>query len=170
MKIKDRLEYLSKPAVYTAGKQDIVFDVIRVMADRNIGSAVVVNDRQEVLGMLTERDVLRRLVSAERDPKTTRVEEIMTENPRVAREDDDVVQWLRVMSNERFRRLPVVDVEGKLLNIMTQGDFVSYTWPELLRVLTDKVEEAAGRNNQHVFIGMGVLVYSIAMILIFQLT
>ena len=47
-------------------------------------------------------------------------------------ENDDIVDWLRIMSNDRFRRLPVVDSEGKIKVIFTQGDFVSYTWPDLI--------------------------------------
>ena len=38
----------------------------------------------------------------------------MTENPRVANENDNIIDWLRIMSNDRFRRLPVVDSEGKI--------------------------------------------------------
>ena len=45
---------------------------------------------------------------------------------------DDIVDWLRIMSNDRFRRLPVVDADGKIKVIFTQGDFVSYTWPDLI--------------------------------------
>ena len=56
----------------------------------------------------------------------------MTSNPRVANENDDVLDWLRIMSNDRFRRLPVVDKDNKIKVIFTQGDFVSYTWPDLL--------------------------------------
>ena len=56
----------------------------------------------------------------------------MTPNPRVANENDDVLDWLRIMSNDRFRRLPVVDSNGKIKVIFTQGDFVSYTWPDLI--------------------------------------
>ena len=60
------------------------------------------------------------------------LEKIMTENPRVANENDNIIDWLRIMSNDRFRRLPVVDSDGKIKVIFTQGDFVSYTWPDLI--------------------------------------
>ena len=65
-------------------------------------------------------------------PKTTKLGDIMTPNPRVANENDNVLDWLRIMSNDRFRRLPVVDADGKIKVIFTQGDFVSYTWPDLI--------------------------------------
>ncbi len=56
----------------------------------------------------------------------------MTENPKLARETDDMLEWLRIMSNERFRRLPVVDDQDRIKAVFTQGDFVSYTWPDLM--------------------------------------
>ena len=43
-----------------------------------------------------------------------------------------LLDWMRIMSNERFRRLPVVDDEGRIKAVFTQGDFVSYTWPDLI--------------------------------------
>ncbi len=56
----------------------------------------------------------------------------MTTDLKVARADDDLLDWLRLMSNERFRHLPVVDDQGVIIGMMSQGDFVSYTWPELM--------------------------------------
>ena len=53
----------------------------------------------------------------------TKIKDIMTSNPRVGYEDDDVLDWLRTMSNDRFRRLPVVDENGSIKAIFTQGDF-----------------------------------------------
>ena len=61
--------------------------------------------------------------------------EIETLNERLKqqkKENDNVIDWLRIMSNDRFRRLPVVDEKNKIKVIFTQGDFVSYTWPDLI--------------------------------------
>ena len=73
-----------------------------------------------------------KLVNTGLSPKNTKLEKIMTKNPRVVNENDNVIDWLRIMSNDRFRRLPVVDENNKIKVIFTQGDFVSYTWPELI--------------------------------------
>ena len=48
----------------------------------------------------------------------------MTTQVRAAKEDDNLLDWLRIMSNDRFRHLPVVDEEGKVVSMMSQGDFV----------------------------------------------
>ena len=128
----DRPEFKSKPQPITFLEKDKVSDAINVMADKNYGSVVIVDNKQKVVGIVTERDILKKLVKNNKSAKITKLEEIMTPNPRVANENDDVLDWLRIMSNDRFRRLPVVDTNGKIKVIFTQGDFVSYTWPDLI--------------------------------------
>lgn len=163
MKIKERIEYLSKPKPFTATSDQTVLAAAQEMSARNIGSVVITDDDNKVVGLVTERDLMRRVVAEGKDPADTNLSDIMTRNLRLARDDDKVVDWLRVMSNERFRRLPVVDEEGRLVSIMTQGDFVSYTWPELLKLFSDRVDKQLGINNQHLWIIGGILVYGLAM-------
>ena len=128
----DRPEFKTKPQPVTFLGKDKVSQAIAVMADKNYGSVVIVDSKDKVIGIVTERDIVKKLVNNNMSPKTTKLEDIMTLNPRVANENDDVVDWLRIMSNDRFRRLPVVDADGKIKVIFTQGDFVSYTWPDLI--------------------------------------
>jgi CBS-domain-containing membrane protein len=118
--------------------------------------------------MVTERDILKRLVNRDRDPKETKLSEIMTEKPRVARADDDLLEWLAIMSNERFRRLPIVDEHGRVISIMTQGDFVSYTWPDLLQNAKRLTSATVSNNYQIMLVLGGVLVYSVALIGVLQ--
>jgi len=128
----DRPEFKTKPVPITFLKKDKVFQAIEIMSEKNYGSVVIVDDKEKVIGIVTERDIVKKLVRNNLSPKTTKLEEIMTPDPRVADENDDVLDWLRIMSNDRFRRLPVVDANGKIKVIFTQGDFVSYTWPDLM--------------------------------------
>ncbi len=131
-RLVDRPEFKTKPKPVTFLGKDKVSQAIAVMADKNYGSVVIVDSKDKVVGIVTERDIVKKLVNNNMSPKTTKLEDIMTLNPRVANENDDVVDWLRIMSNDRFRRLPVVDADGKIKVIFTQGDFVSYTWPDLI--------------------------------------
>ena len=131
-RLVDRPEFKTKPKPVTFLGKDRVSQAIAVMADKNYGSVVIVDSKDKVVGIVTERDIVKKLVNNNMSPKTTKLEDIMTLNPRVANENDDVVDWLRIMSNDRFRRLPVVDADGKIKVIFTQGDFVSYTWPDLI--------------------------------------
>ncbi|MEN0000618.1 MAG: CBS domain-containing protein [Pseudomonadota bacterium] len=167
MRIMDRPEYANKPKPLTFGPESTVAETVAAMSDRNFGSVVVVDDATKVVGMVTERDVMKRLVNNQKDAKKTKLADIMTREVRVAKETDDLRDWLRQMSNERFRRLPVVDDDGKLVSIMTQGDFVSYTWPELLDRVAEQAKATVSSNYQIFLLAGGVLIYSI--ILIFML-
>ena len=131
-RLVDRPEFKTKPKPVTFLGKEKVSQAIAVMADKNYGSVVIIDSKDKVVGIVTERDIVKKLVNNNMSPKTTKLEDIMTLNPRVANENDDVVDWLRIMSNDRFRRLPVVDADGKIKVIFTQGDFVSYTWPDLI--------------------------------------
>ena len=113
-RLVDRPEFKTKPQPVTFLGKDKVSVAIEVMAEKNYGSVVVVDNKDKVVGIVTERDIVKKLVKNNMPPKTTKLEDIMTPNPRVANENDDVVDWLRIMSNDRFRRLPVVDANGKI--------------------------------------------------------
>ena len=125
-KLKDRPEFSSKPKPVTFERHQKVSEAVEEMTKKNYGSVVIVDKSKKVVGICTERDILKKLVNKNLDPSRTNIEDIMTTNPRVGREDDDVLDWLRIMSNDRFRRLPVVDDKGEIKAIFTQGDFVSY--------------------------------------------
>ncbi len=131
-RLKDRPEFYNKPKPVTFLENDKVINAITVMAENNFGSVVITDKKMKVIGIVTERDIVKKLILKNLSAKTTTLGNIMTKNPRVANEDDNIVDWLRIMSNDRFRRLPVVDNEGKIKVIFTQGDFVSYTWPDLI--------------------------------------
>lgn len=164
MRISDRPEFQSKPAPLTCAPDEAVLVASKRMAERNYGSIIVIDSERRVLGLLTERDVLRRLVAVERDPARTMISDIMTSDLRIARASDDVIEWLRLMSNERFRRLPVVDDDERLINVITQGDFVSYTWPDLLIQARTLVKQTVGDTLSVPILLGGVLLYTVIVI------
>jgi CBS domain-containing protein len=148
MKIKDRIEFKSKPPVLTFKQDEKVITAIKIMSEKNYGASVIVDEKLKPIGIITERDFLRRLLAKKLDAETTLIKDIMTTDLKIAVENDSVVEWLRVMSNERFRHLPVVNKKGKLKNIMSQGDFVSYTWPLLIDKLFLKIKETMEFKNK----------------------
>ncbi len=168
MQIKDRLEFATKPEPLTFPPDAFVSEATAKMAELDYGSVIVVDPQNKVVGMVTERDILKRLVNAGRDPAQTKLSDIMTEKPRVARADDNLLEWLAIMSNERFRRLPIVDEDGRVISIMTQGDFVSYTWPDLLENAKRLTSATVSNNYQIMIVVGGVLVYSLALIGVLQ--
>ena len=163
-KLKDRPEYLNKPRPVTFEKHQKVSEAVKVMTEKNYGSVVIVDKKNKVIGICTERDILKKLVNSGLNPKNTKIEDIMTANPSVGRENDDVLDWLRTMSNDRFRRLPVVDEEGKIKVIFTQGDFVSYTWPDLLYQASQMTKATLTKHFNLTSILIMIMIYSIAII------
>jgi CBS domain-containing protein len=157
MQIKDRPEFTRKAAVMTFAPDETVMTAVQAMSEMNYGAAVVVSPDRKPVGIVTERDFMRRLINKGLDPNTTPVSAIMTSDLRLAKGDDNLVDWLRQMSNDRFRHLPVVDDEGTLIGIMSQGDFVSYTWPDLLERVKEHASATFGLNPS-IFIGLAVFV------------
>lgn len=158
MKIEDRLEFKNKAPVYTLSPDDIVSTAIKAMSVKNYGAVVVVDKDSKPVGIVTERDFMRRLLNEGRDPAKTKLSEIMTTNLKLAKGNDNLLEWLQQMSNERFRHLPVVDDRGVLINMMSQGDFVSYTWPQLLNRVAEQARASFGTNPSiYAAIGAGVI-------------
>lgn len=168
MKIKDRIEFKSKPPVMTFAPDDMVIQAVKAMSEKNYGASVIVDSANKPVGIVTERDFMRRLLAKELDANTTPISKIMTSDLKLASEEDQVVEWLRIMSNERFRHLPVIDAQGKLLNLMSQGDFVSYTWPQLISRAKEVVAKSfMERFHLHLIVG-GVMIYSIIMVFVMR--
>lgn len=158
MKIEERLEFRNKAPVYTLGPDEMVMTAVKVMSEKNFGAVVVVDAAKNPLGIVTERDFMRRLLNTGRDPNTTKLREIMTTDLKLAKGGDDLLDWMQQMSNGRFRHLPVVDDHGTLINMMSQGDFVAYTWPQLLNRVAEHARASFEVNPSiYAAIGAGVL-------------
>ena len=166
MKISDRVEFASKAPPLTCTAETTVHEAVVQMAEKNFGSIFVTDPQNRVEGVMTERDIFRRVIGESRDPKTTKVGDVMTTEVRMARKDDNTVDWMQVMSNERFRRLPVVDEDKKLLAVMSQGDFVAYTWPQMLSQLSQMAQATLGPAFNPLAIVVGGLAYAVVTLLI----
>lgn len=167
MLIRERHEYMSKPKPLTMTPETKVADAVKLMDEKNYGSVIITNHDGSVQGIVTERDLLRRLLARGRDQHETTLGEIMTKDVRVAQADDDLLEWLRLMSNERFRHLPIVDEQGKVVSMMSQGDFVSYTWPDLMDRIKETTQATLGPNYQLLLIIGGVIVYALLLPVVF---
>jgi CBS domain-containing protein len=97
---------------YRADADQTVFDVAQAMVDRNIGAVPVLRDGL-LVGIFSERDLMKRVVVEERDSRTTRVDAVMTENPLTVSPDESLENCMLLMRRHGFRHLPVCD--GKQL-------------------------------------------------------
>ena len=166
MKISERPEFKSKKPPVTFEENEKVINAVKTMTKENFGSVVIIDKQHRVKGIVTERDLMKKLLFNSMNPKTTKLKDIMTSPVKVADKDDEMVVWLRQMSNERFRHVPVVDKSGKLINIMSQGDFVSYSWPNLMYQVKEMTKENYFKANQVVLIILSLLVYTIVTTLL----
>ncbi|HXP17228.1 MAG TPA: CBS domain-containing protein [Terriglobales bacterium] len=96
-----------------------VADAIRLMLDRRVGAVGVVDAAGLVAGIFTERDVLRKLALAQRNPEVTPVRELMTTPVELATLATRPGEALAIMLERHFRHLPVVDNSGKLLGMLS---------------------------------------------------
>jgi CBS domain-containing protein len=145
MKIKDTLYFTNKNAPITFRPDDTVQNALDVMCNKKIGSVIVTDMNKKVCGIITERDMMIRVLGEKRDPSKTKISDIMSDNIKTANENDDLIDWLKVMSNERFRHLPVVDEEGQLINMLSQGDFVAFTHSDLDEKIRSDLKGRFGR-------------------------
>jgi len=105
---------------------DSVRDVAQIMAREDTGVVPVVDGRK-IIGMITDRDIVVRLVAQGKNAASAHVDEAMSKQVRSVREDASVRNALDLMSNAQIRRLPVVDGNDELVGIVSIGDIASDT-------------------------------------------
>ncbi len=103
---------------------DRVYTIAQRMQSENVGSLPVVENHQtrKLIGIVTDRDLALLVVGASRDATNTCVSDVMTSDPVACHPDDDLDTTLEVMSNHQIRRIPVVDMEGRVVGIIAQAD------------------------------------------------
>lgn len=87
----------------------------------------------------------------------------MTKNPKTAHMNDTVADSMHQMSQGRFRHLPIVDDEKSLVGIVSQGDFVAYTWYDIFNKLAHQTRKSFLTNTQLWVLILGLLAYISAM-------
>jgi len=109
-----------------------VFDAIKLMADKSIGSLLVMDDKK-LLGIVTERDYARKVIVKGRSSRETRVEEIMTAEVMTTASDHRIDQCMELMTNRKIRHLPVVE-DDQVVGMISIGDLVQ-------AIIADQKEE-----------------------------
>jgi CBS domain-containing protein len=95
-----------------------------MMRQHDVGSLPVVDSRnsRQLVGIVTDRDLVTKVVAGNRDVGSATVQDAMTPNPASVREDDDVDRAMSMMKDRQVRRMPVVDGSGRLSGIIAQAD------------------------------------------------
>ena len=120
--VADVLKSKAHQAVHTITPGALVFDALKLMADKNIG-ALLVMEGERIAGIITERDYARKIVLMSRSSKETPVREIMTSAVIYVRPGQTTEECMVLMTENRLRHLPVVD-GNSLLGLVSIGDLV----------------------------------------------
>lgn len=104
------------------------------MNDRNVGTLVVLDNQQRPIGIVTDRDLALRVVAKGLAPQSTTVGQVMTECPETVGEDTSIEAALTVMRAGPYRRLPVVDDDGRLVGLVSVDDVLDLLAEEFSEV------------------------------------
>jgi CBS domain-containing protein len=128
MKVLDRISMLLRQkggTVYSLPSDASVYSAIELMAEKRVGALLVVDDGK-LVGIISERDYARKVILKGRSSKDTFVREIMTPSPITITCDTSVDEAMRIMTENRFRHLPVINSEGKVAGVLSIGDLVNW--------------------------------------------
>jgi CBS domain-containing protein len=136
-KVKD----VMTKTVITVDANKTVIEAAALMAENDVGNLIVMDDNTPI-GIVTERDFVRRVLAKEK-PSKTKISEVMSTPLRVIDPDASLKETARRMVRKRIRRLPVIK-DNKLVGIITTTDFARHLSK---KTFTDEVLEAIGRSN-----------------------
>ncbi len=122
-------------AVHSVDATASVFDAVQVMNDRRVGSVLVVDDTR-LVGILSERDVLMRVVPDGLDVHATKVRDVMTRDVHTARPEHGIREVMRLMTERRVRHVPVVE-EDTVVGLVSIGDLTKWASRDLEREVYD---------------------------------
>ena len=100
---------------------DSILDAAKALADRDVGAMPICGDDERLKGMLTDRDIVVKVLAQGKDPSSTKVSELAEGKPVTIGADDSIEEALRTMSEHKVRRLPVIDGH-ELVGIISQAD------------------------------------------------
>jgi len=107
------------------------FDAAREMVDCDVAGIVVLDDRGRLLGIVTERDLTRKVMGEGLNPKKTTLAQVMTANPETLAPDDLAITALKMMRQSNYRHLPVVDGNGRVISMVSIRDLYAAVTTEL---------------------------------------
>ena len=114
-------------SVATVHPGDTVEHAARLMDENDCGALPVVLGNGRLIGMITDRDLVVRLLARGRDPLRARVGDAMTEDVHALRMDEDADAALDLMARHKVRRIPVVDDRGRIVGMLSQADVARHT-------------------------------------------
>jgi CBS domain-containing protein len=123
-------DIVNHQSIYTVSPESTILDASKLMGVQDVGALLVVNAAGLLAGILTERDITRRVVAQGRDPKTLKVGDVMTKKPDIIGPDDSALEALEMMRSRRYRHVPVVQ-DGRAVGMVSIRDLYEVVKEEL---------------------------------------
>jgi len=120
--------------VFVTNPDTIIRDVARVMAEHRVGCLVVM-EKDKLVGIITELDIIWKVVAGDLDPKTTLVQEVMTKEVVTVQADQTLEEASQLMVEHEIKKLPVLE-KDKLVGIITATDLISVQ-PKMIETLAN---------------------------------
>lgn len=123
--------------IWAVRPDDTVFDAVKLMAEKGVGSLLVLDD-EKLVGIVTERDYARKIILEDKSSKSTVVNEVMTKKVLCATPERTVDECMALMTDKRARHLPVLD-HKRVIGVVSIGDLVKAMINEQ-QVLIDQLQ------------------------------
>ena len=131
----------------TATPDMSVAEAIQTMLDRRVGAVAIVDPEFKVVGIFSERDVLRKVALSGKDPHKVKVAEVMTMAVEMATNETTSIEALNAMLESHFRHLPIVDKNGRLLGVLSIRNILDAKINELAQQLESLEQYVSNDDN-----------------------
>lgn len=117
-----------------------VVEAAKMMKKHGIGSVIIVETGKDKMakGIITERDIVHKLLASKKDPYKTTVEDIMSRPLRVIRPETNLEEVAKTMRKNNIKRLPVVNEKGELIGIISEGDIMR-VFPAVVDMIEERI-------------------------------
>ncbi len=120
--------------VVLAGPHETAKIAAKRMLEHRVGTLLVLNDLRQPIGILTDRDLVTRVMAIGKDPEKVDVSDVMTRNPTTISEDTPLETTVSLMRSGGFRRMPVVSDGERLVGIVSLDDVLSMLAEEFTKI------------------------------------
>lgn len=127
---------------------DMVVKAAKLMKSENVGSIPVVENEQtqELIGIVTDRDLVLKIVAEGFDAASTQIDAVMTRKVVTCLADDDLQKVMDTMSKRQLRRIPVINENKKILGMIAQADVaIHYDHPKRTAAMVKEISQAGGK-------------------------
>ena len=147
MKMDVKVGQCMTVGVFTLPADKTVRDAARLLRKTNVGS-VIITQKGKAKGIITERDIVYKVIALGKDPVKTKLKSVMSRPLKVIKASDKVESAAMALRNNRVKRLPVVDRNGRLVGIITEGDLLR-VYPGMVDVVSEMQEMRESKPSEY---------------------